>query len=152
MNIRISKKKPLSTESSATIYGQAWHTVLNDTFSTSLGLFHPQSGDPEKSAIWSDEVTVDGEAFDLRVALSTNSDQNDFADFLDVFEEAFIWGELSFVMIFDDEGRPLLRYTAEEGYGGVDPCDENALPDFVSTSTGRLRGGRADGILSGSGA
>ena len=26
----------------------------------------------------------------------------------------------------------------------MDPCDENALPDFVSTSTGRLRGGRAD--------
>ena len=138
------QKEASSTESSATIYGQAWRTVLNDTFITSLGLFHPQSGDPEKSAIWSDEVTVDGEAFDLRAALSTNSDQNDFADFLDVFfEEAFIWGELSFVMVFDDEGSALYCGTAEEGYG-VDPCDENALPDFVSTSTGRLRGGRAD--------
>ena len=138
------QKEASSTESSATIYGQAWRTVLNDTFITSLGLFHPQSGDPAKSAIWSDEVTIDDEVFDLRGALSTNADQSDIADFLDVFfEEAFVWGELSFVMVFDDEGSALYCGTADEGYG-VDPCDENASPDFVSTSSGRLKAGRAD--------
>ena len=46
-------------------------------------------------------------------------------------------------MVFDDEGSALYCGTADEGYG-VDPCDENALPDFVSTSSGRLKAGRAD--------
>ena len=138
------QKEASSAESSATIYGQAWRTVLNDTFITSLGLFHPQSGDPAKSVIWSDKITIDGEAFDLRGALSSNADRSDIADFLDVFfEEAFVWGELSFVMVFDDEGSALYCGTADEGYG-VDPCDESALPDFVSASSGRLKAGRAD--------
>ena len=35
--------------------------------------------------------------------------KNDLQDFLDVFsEEAFIWGELSFVMLLDDEGSALI--------------------------------------------
>ena len=59
-----NQKEASSIESSATIYGQAWRTVLNDTFSSSLGLFHPQSGDPEKTAIWSEEVDIDDRSFD----------------------------------------------------------------------------------------
>ena len=52
------QKEASSIESSATVYGQAWRTVLNDTFSSSLGLFHPQSGDPDKTVIWTDEVDI----------------------------------------------------------------------------------------------
>lgn len=139
-----NQKEASSIESSATIYGQAWRTVLNDTFSSSLGLFHPQSGDPEKTAIWSEEVDIDEGSFDLIASIAGGSDQEQIANALDVFlEEAFIWGELSFAMVFDEKGNRLYCGTAAEGYG-VDPCEENAGPDFISTSTGRLKAGRAE--------
>ena len=139
------KQKEASTiESSATIYGQAWRTVLNDTFSSSLGLFHPQSGDPDKAALWAEAVDIDGEFFDLPVAVTTESGRETVADSLDLLlEEAFVWGELSFAMVFDEKG--YLRYcgTAAEGYG-VDPCAESARPDFISTATSRLKTGRVE--------
>ena len=138
------QKEAASIESSATIYGQAWRTVLNDTFSSSLGLFHPQSGDPAKAAIWAEEVDIDGELFDLTANAASEVERETIGDFLDIFfEEAFGWGELSFAMVFDEKGRSLYCGTAEEGYG-VDPCAENARADFISASTGRLKAGRAD--------
>ena len=139
------KQKEASTiESSATIYGQAWRTVLNDTFSSSLGLFHPQSGDPDKAALWAEAVDIDGEFFDLPVAVTTESGRETVADSLDLLlEEAFVWGELSFAMVFDEKGYLLYCGTAAEGYG-VDPCAESARPDFISTATSRLKTGRAE--------
>ncbi|MDG2460766.1 MAG: adenylate/guanylate cyclase domain-containing protein [Luminiphilus sp.] len=139
-----SQKETSSIESSATIYGQAWRTVLNDTFSSSLGLFHPQSGDPDKAALWAEAVDIDGKFFDLPVAVTTVLGRETIADSLDVLlEEAFIWGELSFAMVFDEKGNSLYCGTAAEGYG-VDPCEESARPDFISTSTSRLKTGRAE--------
>lgn len=139
------KQKEASTiESSATIYGQAWRTVLNDTFSSSLGLFHPQSGDPDKAALWAEAVDIDGEFFDLPVAVTTESGRETVADSLDLLlEEAFVWGELSFAMVFDEKGYLLYCGTAAEGYG-VDPCAESARPDFISTATSRLKTGRVE--------
>ena len=139
------KQKEASTiESSATIYGQAWRTVLNDTFSSSLGLFHPQSGDPYKAALWAEAVDIDGEFFDLPVAVTTESGRETVADSLDLLlEEAFVWGELSFAMVFDEKGYLLYCGTAAEGYG-VDPCAESARPDFISTATSRLKTGRVE--------
>ena len=138
------QKEASSIESSATIYAQAWRTVLNDTFISSLGLFHPQSGDPEKIGIWTEPVDIEGEVFDLPLVVANRSVQGTIADPLDVFfGEAFAWGEISFAMVFDDKGNRLYCGTAEEEYG-VDPCDANARPGFLSESTGRLRAGPAD--------
>lgn len=138
------QKEASSIESSATIYGQAWRTVLNDTFSSSLGLFHPQSGDPAKSALWTEAVDIDGELFELPSAVTTELGKETIPASMDIFlEEAFVWGELSFAMVFDEKGNRLYCGTAGEGYG-VDPCEESAAPDFISTATGRLKAGRAD--------
>ena len=43
------QQEQTSIEASAVVYGQAWRTVLNDSFANSLGLFHPQTGDPGKT-------------------------------------------------------------------------------------------------------
>ena len=138
------QKEATSIESSATVYGQAWRTVLNDTFASSLGLFHPQSGDPDKTAIWVEAIDIEGEAFDLTAAVGNTPDREMIWDALDLFfEDAFVWGEISFAMVFDEKGNSLYCGTAEEGYG-VDPCEENARPDFISSSTGRLKAGRSD--------
>ena len=138
------QKEASSIESSATVYGQAWRTVLNDTFASSLGLFHPQSGDPDKTAIWVEAIDIEGEVFDLTAAVGNTPNQEMTWDALDLFlEDAFVWGEISFAMVFDEKGNSLYCGTAEEGYG-VDPCEENARPDFMSSSTGRLKAGRAD--------
>jgi class 3 adenylate cyclase len=138
------QKEATTIESSATIYGQAWRTVLNDTFSSSLGLFHPQSGDPVKSALWTQAVEIDGELFELPSAVTTDLGKESISASMDIFlEEAFVWGELSFAMVFDEKGNRLYCGTAAEGYG-VDPCEESAAPDFLSTATGRIKVGRAD--------
>ena len=60
------QRESASIESSASVYGQAWRTVLNDSFSSSIGTFHPQSGEIEKARIWNESlVEVGGEEIDL---------------------------------------------------------------------------------------
>ena len=53
------RQEQSSVESSATLYGQAWRTVLNDTFAGSLGLYHPQTGSAENTLFWSDPASID---------------------------------------------------------------------------------------------
>ena len=131
-----AQKDQAAIESSSNVYGQAWRTVLNDSFNNSVGFFHPQSGDPEKTTIWSesnpDNELVLSDFFDAGAAageLETYLDQ--------YFEEALAWGELSFVMAFDREGVPIHCSTAYEDLG-IDPCADEARADFISASTGRL--------------
>ena len=50
-----SQKDQAAIESSSNVYGQAWRTVLNDSFNNSVGFYHPQSGDPEKITIWAED-------------------------------------------------------------------------------------------------
>lgn len=137
-----SQKDQAAIESSSNVYGQAWRTVLNDSFNNSVGFYHPQSGDPEKITIWADNPA--GQEAGLSSFFAESRDVQDLRDFIDIyFEEAFAWGELSFVMAFDREGLPLHCATAYEDLG-VDPCAEEATADFVSKSTGRLSKGPND--------
>ena len=98
-----SQKDQAAIESSSNVYGQAWRTVLNDSFNNSVGFYHPQSGDPEKITIWADNPA--GQEAGLSGFFAESRDVQDLRDFIDIyFEEAFAWGELSFVMAFDREG------------------------------------------------
>ena len=39
-----AQKDQAAIESSSNVYGQAWRTVLNDSFNNSVGFFHPPIG------------------------------------------------------------------------------------------------------------
>lgn len=131
-----AQKDQAAIESSSNVYGQAWRTVLNDSFNNSVGFFHPQSGDPEKTTIWSESDP--NNEIGLSDLFDTEDASGELGAYVDqYFEEAYAWGELSFVMAFDREGLPIHCSTAYEDLG-IDPCDVEALPDFISASTGRL--------------
>ena len=133
-----------SVESSAILYGQAWRTVLNDTFASSLGLFHPQTGSPENTVLWSDPASSEQPEEALAHWLYGDDIEKNLESYVtEKFDDAFAWGEISFVTIFDAEGRKIYCGTAEEGYG-IDPCDESAIPDFISEKTSRLKLAKAD--------
>ena len=144
------QRESASIESSASVYGQAWRTVLNDSFSSSIGTFHPQSGEIEKARIWNESlVEVGGEEIDL-IALVNDGNSEAIETALDsYFAEAFEWGDLSFVMVFGRDGESLGCSTAYDGYG-IDACDDSADPDFVSASTRRLLAGPANELSLGS--
>ena len=94
-----SQKDQAAIESSATVYGQAWRTVLNDSFDNSVGFFHPQSGDMDKITIWQVDTTAEDPPV-LVDFLETEEVGVDLKEYLDqYFEDAFGWGELSFVML-----------------------------------------------------
>ena len=85
-----SQKDQAAIESSSNVYGQAWRTVLNDSFNNSVGFYHPQSGDPEKITIWTDNDA--GQETTFSGLFVENSDVQDLRDFIDIyFEEAFAW-------------------------------------------------------------
>ena len=131
-----SQKDQTAIESSATVYGQAWRTVLNDSFDNSVGFFHPQSGDMDKITIWQVDTTAEDPPV-LVDFLETEEVGVDLKEYLDqYFEDAFGWGELSFVMLFDRGGVRLYCGTAYEGLG-IDPCAEEAKPEFISSVSGK---------------
>ena len=144
------EQQSYSIANSAGIYQQAWRTVLNDSYSSSVGLFHPQTGDEMNLAIWESgqaEANTDHPSAQLRRLLKAGPDEVP-ADFLDeYFAEALEWGDVSFVMAFDEAGHRAYCGTAFEGYG-IDPCDEQAQPEFVSQATGRYRDSRSGSGLS----
>ena len=139
------EQQSYSIANSAGIYQQAWRTVLNDSYSSSVGLFHPQTGDEMNLAIWESgqaEANTDHPSAQLRRLLKAGPDEVP-ADFLDeYFAEALEWGDVSFVMAFDEAGHRAYCGTAFEGYG-IDPCDEQAQPEFLSQATGRYRDSRS---------
>jgi class 3 adenylate cyclase len=139
------EQQSYSIANSAGIYQQAWRTVLNDSYSSSVGLFHPQTGDEMNLAIWESgqaEANTDHPSAQLRRLLKAGPDEVP-ADFLDeYFAEALEWGDVSFVMAFDEAGYRAYCGTAFEGYG-IDPCDEQAQPEFLSQATGRYRDSRS---------
>lgn len=132
-----NQKDQSAIESSATVYGQAWRTVLNDSFDNSVGFFHPQSGDIDKVSIWRVDTAAEGSPI-LVDFLETEEVGVGLKEYLDqYFEDAFGWGELSFVMLFDRGGVQLYCGTAYEDLG-IDPCAEEAKPEFISSASGRL--------------
>lgn len=137
------QQEQTSIEASAVVYGQAWRTVLNDSFANSLGLFHPQTGDPGKTVFLQDPASSMNPAQTLASQLALEDPDQTQLVLEEYFAEAFSWGELSFAMLFDSEGERVYCGTAEEGYG-VDPCSDNAAPDFISAATGRLKASRSD--------
>ena len=144
-----------SIASSASLYQQAWRTVLNDSYNASVGRFHPQTGDEMKLQIWEAGPLADpsaGKTDDpnarLQVLLRAADGELVATDFMDAyFAEALEWGDISFVMAFNAEGQGVYCGTAYEDYG-IDPCAEDAAPEFVSTATGRYRDSRGSSGLS----
>lgn len=144
-----------SIASSASLYQQAWRTVLNDSYNASVGRFHPQTGDEMNLQIWEADPFADpsaGEGDDpnaqLQAVLRAPDGELVATDFLDAyFAEALEWGDISFVMAFNAQGQGVYCGTAYEDYG-IDPCAEDAAPEFVSTATGRYRDSRGSSGLS----
>jgi class 3 adenylate cyclase len=135
---------------SAGIYQQAWRTVLNDSYSSSVGLFHPQTGDEMNLAIWESGQEADNTDHpnaQLNALLKAGPDQKSTGFLDEYFAEALEWGDISFVMAFDEAGYRAYCGTAFEGYG-VDPCDEQAQPEFVSQATDRYRDSKSGSGLS----
>ncbi|NCF45670.1 MAG: hypothetical protein GWP70_12765, partial [Proteobacteria bacterium] len=121
-----------SIASSASLYQQAWRTVLNDSYNASVGRFHPQTGDEMNLQIWEADPFADpsaGTADDpnarLQALLRAADGELVATDFMDAyFAEALEWGDISFVMAFNAEGQGVYCGTAYEGYG-IDPCAED---------------------------
>ena len=77
--------------------------MLNDSYSASVGLFHPQTGDEKNLAIWdygppSEYAENPNDQLRKLLQQGSNETQTTFLD--EYFSEALSWGDISFVMAF----------------------------------------------------
>ena len=124
--------------------------MLNDSYSASVGAFHPQTGDEKNLAIWDSGRSsefADNPNDQLKKLLQKGSKETPTTFLNEYFSEALSWGDISFVMAFGGKGESVYCASAEEGYG-IDPCEEQAQPEFVSDVTQRYRDTQAGSGLS----
>ena len=81
--------------------------MLNDSYSASVGAFHPQTGDEKNLAIWDSGRSsefADNPNDQLKKLLQKGSKETPTTFLNEYFSEALSWGDISFVMAFGGKG------------------------------------------------
>lgn len=121
-------------EDAALVYEQAWTAAADNVFKNSLGLWHPISGEPAKTAIWTQAANPLLEAI-------ASTDQTALTLVLDgLFGEALGQGSLSFVSFFTNSN-DLTYCSSGADQSAVDSCVAVALSERSPSEAAQSQAG-----------
>jgi len=136
-----SAAKNFTSDSLAQTYSAAWLSASDAQFERSVEQFDPELGAPEIVRYWDAyENAFDNRGEENPLIEALQSDRPDLAvDYFDtIFAEAVDLEQISFVMVYNPNGRQVYCLSGLFLHG-ADPCGNSARPDFFLNFDSFLR-------------
>lgn len=136
-----SAAKNFTSDSLAQTYSAAWLSASDAQFERSVEQFDPELGAPEIVRYWDAyENAFDNGGEENPLIEALQSDRPDLAvDYFDtIFAEAVDLEQISFVMVYNPNGRQVYCLSGLFLHG-ADPCGNSARPDFFLNFDSFLR-------------